>query len=77
MQLEVGLRPNQRLKRKYLGRNYLNHTSMKLVTVIVRLRSSLFHYAANISLFTGSNRNTGKSCEICSKLTIITQERRH
>ena len=32
---------------------------------------------ANIYLFKVNNRNTGKRCEICSKLTIKTPERRH
>ena len=31
---------------------------------------------ANIYLFKVNNRNTRKSCEICSKLTIKTPERR-
>ena len=31
---------------------------------------------ANIYLFKVNNRNTGKRCEICSKLTIRTSERR-
>ena len=31
---------------------------------------------ANIYLFKVKNRNTRKSCEICSKLTIKTPERR-
>ena len=30
---------------------------------------------ANIYLFKANNRNTGKKCEICSKLTIETPER--
>ena len=30
---------------------------------------------ANISLFKVNNRNTGKRCEICSKLIIKTPER--
>ena len=32
---------------------------------------------ANIYLFKVSNRNAGKTYEICSKLTIKTLERRH
>ena len=32
---------------------------------------------ANIYLFKVNNRNTRKKCEICSKLTIKTPERRH
>ena len=31
---------------------------------------------ANINLFKVHNRNTGKRCELCSKLTIKTPERR-
>ena len=32
---------------------------------------------ANIYLFKSNNRNTRKNCQICSKLTIKTPERRH
>ena len=35
----------------------------------------LHHYPANKYMFRVSNRNTRKSCEICSKLTIKTPER--
>ena len=38
---------------------------------------SLCIFPANIYLLKGNNRNTRKRCEICSKLTIKTQERRH
>ena len=34
-------------------------------------------FPANIYLFKVNNRNTRKRCEICSKLTIKTPERRH
>ena len=34
-------------------------------------------YHAKIYLFKVNNRNTRQSCEICSKLTIETPERRH
>ena len=34
-------------------------------------------YSANIYLFKVINRNIKKSCEICSKITIKTPERRH
>ena len=34
-------------------------------------------YPADIYLFKVNNRNTRTSCEICSKLTIKTSERRH
>ena len=36
----------------------------------------LHHYPANKYMVRVSNRNTRKSCEICSKLTIKTPERR-
>ena len=32
---------------------------------------------ANVYLFKVNNKNTRKMCEICSKLTIKTTERRH
>ena len=35
------------------------------------------HYPAGIYLFKVNNRNTRTRCEICSKLTIKTPERRH
>ena len=34
-------------------------------------------YSANIYSLKGSNKSTRKRCEICSKLTIKTSERRH
>ena len=34
-------------------------------------------FQANIYLFKVNNRNGRKSCEICSKSTIITPEQRH
>ena len=34
-------------------------------------------FTANIYLFKVNNRKTRKRCEICSKLTIKTTERRH
>ena len=34
-------------------------------------------YPANIYLFKVNYKNTRKKCEICSKLTIKTPERRH
>ena len=36
----------------------------------------IFHIPANIYMFKVNNGNTGKSCEIYSKLTIKTPERR-
>ena len=38
---------------------------------------TLCNYPANICLFKVNNRNSRKRCEICSKLTIKTPERRH
>ena len=35
------------------------------------------HNPANIWLFKVNNRNTRKRCEVCSKLTVKTPERRH
>ena len=34
-------------------------------------------FQINIYLFKVNNRNTGKKCEICLKLTVKTSERRH
>ena len=34
-------------------------------------------YPADNDMFKVNNRNTGARCEICSKLTIKTTERRH
>ena len=42
----------------------------------VVLQTTLILNAANIYLFKFNNRNTRKRCEICSKLTIKTPERR-
>ena len=36
-----------------------------------------YYIPSNIYLFKVNNRNTRKRCEICAKLTIKTQERRH
>ena len=38
--------------------------------------SYVYDFPANICLLKVNNRNTGKKCEICSKLTIETPERR-
>ena len=35
------------------------------------------HEPAKIYLFNINSRNTGKGCEVCSKLTIEIPERRH
>ena len=45
--------------------------TFELMIMVVKL------FQANIYLFKVNNRNPGKSCEICSKLTIMTPERRH
>ena len=42
----------------------------------IPLRQASFYSAGNYK-FKVSNRNTRTRCEICSKLTIKTQERRH
>ena len=42
---------------------------------MVRLR--LWYFPAGNYMFKVNNRNTRKRCEICSKLTIKTPERRH
>ena len=39
-------------------------------------KTTLNRFPANIYLFKVSNRNTRKRCEICSKLTVKTPERR-
>ena len=44
--------------------------------VLMNSWSSLTHYPASNYLFKINNRNT-RRCEICSKLTIMTPERRH
>ena len=46
------------------------------IFLLTRLRSmplSCISYPANIYLFKVNNRNTRKSCEICSKLTIFSR----
>ena len=42
----------------------------------VILRKKLYHYPAGNCMFKVNNRNTRTRCEICSKLTIKTPERR-
>ena len=44
------------------------------------LTRNVFHetvFPVGIHLLRGNNRNTRRRCEICSKLTIKTPERRH
>ena len=41
------------------------------------ISSSSFNIRSKIYLFKVTNRDTRKRCEICSKLTIKTPERRH
>ena len=45
-------------------------------TLIPRFTQFINTYQANIYLRKVNNRNTKKRCEICSKLTIKTPERR-
>ena len=45
-------------------------------TLIPRFTQFINTYQANIYLLKVNNRNTKKRCEICSKLTIKTPERR-
>ena len=40
-------------------------------------KKQTIHYPAGIYLLKVNNRNTRTRCEICSKLTIKTPERRH
>ena len=52
---------------------------MYIINIIVIITVTYYHnyYPANIHLFKVNNINTRKRCEICSKLTIKTPERRH
>ena len=61
---------------------YWNHplvTSQELTFLIPSIQTFLMPRGipANIYLFKFSNRDTRKKCEVCSKLTIKTPERRH
>ena len=48
------------------------------VSLVNVLKGELkIHYQVNIYLSKVNNKNTGKKCEICSKLTIKTLEERH
>ena len=49
--------------------------TVSLVNVLKR--ELKIHYQVNIYLSKVNNKNTGKKCEICSKLTIKTLEERH
>ena len=52
---------------------------MYIINIIVIITVTYYHnyYPVNIHLFKVNNINTRKRCEICSKLTIKTPERRH
>ena len=50
--------------------NLQNTSPLPLFPVPIR------EFSAGIDLLRVNNRNTGKRCEICSKLTIKTPERR-
>ena len=54
-------------------------TSQELTFLIPSIQTFLMPRGipANIYLFKFSNRDTRKKCEVCSKLTIKTPERRH
>ena len=47
------------------------------VLILACLFSKVTIYPANNNLLKVNNRNARKECEICSKLTIKTPERRH
>ena len=63
--------------------NILLVNNVSIISVIEKWWSNLTEYfekilpAANIYLLKVNNKNTRKRCEICSKLTIKTPERRH
>ena len=51
---------------------------LETVSLVNVLKGELkIHYQVNIYLSKVKNKNTGKKCEICSKLTIKTLEERH
>ena len=51
---------------------------LETVSLVNGLKGELkIHYQVNIYLSKVKNKNTGKKCEICSKLTIKTLEERH
>ena len=56
--------------------NKVLHFFQKCVTKNVRIAVRPSTYPAGIYLFKVNNRNTRTKCEICSKLTINTPERR-
>ena len=43
----------------------------------MQILAKAINYSANSCFLKVNNRNTRKRCEICSKLTIKTPERRH
>ena len=54
----------------------LGDSEQNLGVISVKSHVRLGLNPANIQLFKVNNRNTRKRCEICSKLTIKTPERR-
>ena len=50
--------------------NILNNLRKKKPEVFLKEEKLKSNFPANIYLFKVNNRNTRKSCEICSKLTI-------
>ena len=58
-----------------LKKNHESHKEKKKIKNDLHFKSS-DSFPPNIYLFKVSNKNTRKRCEICSKLTIKTPERR-
>ena len=56
---------------------YVNYWTLHLILCISNFSVGGYVDAAGNYLFKVNNRNTRTRCEICSKLTIKTPERRH
>ena len=56
--------------------SYFLHCWIVKLTFLAFIKgiNSVIHYSVNIYLFKVNNRNIGKRCQICSKLTIKTIE---
>ena len=52
---------------------YLEHSQTFMINIFCEYKA----FPANTYLFKFSDRNTRKTCEISSKLTVKTPERRH
>ena len=52
-------------------------SSTLLINNIIHHKTLVITFPAGIYLFKVNNKNTRTRCEICSKLTIKTPERRH